>query len=89
MSVPIIFFSGINYPVLVLPSWAQEVSSLIPFTYGLRAVRSGFLKGAGIKEMAGDLGVTLFFAGLFFFLGFLLVGFVEQVAKKEGRVSFY
>jgi ABC-2 type transport system permease protein len=37
-----IMFSGIYYPVSVLPGWAQAVSAGIPLTYFLAAVREGY-----------------------------------------------
>jgi ABC-2 type transport system permease protein len=38
----VVMLSGIYYPVSVLPGWVQVVSSAIPLTYFLDAVRAGY-----------------------------------------------
>jgi ABC-type multidrug transport system permease subunit len=35
-------FSGIYYPVSVLPGWAQSVAAGVPLTYFLDAFREGY-----------------------------------------------
>ena len=37
-----VMFSGIYYPVSVLPGWAQAVAAGIPLTYFLDAFRQGY-----------------------------------------------
>jgi ABC-2 type transport system permease protein len=52
---PLIFLSGVFFPVNDVPSWLAFVSRLNPLTYGVDAVRQLFLQGAG-----DAVGVTVF-----------------------------
>src|SRR5919198_4038738 len=40
--------SGVYYPVSVLPSWMEWVSTISPATYALRGIRHSVLDGAGV-----------------------------------------
>jgi ABC-2 type transport system permease protein len=55
---PLIFLSGVFFPVNNVPTWLEVVSKLNPLTYAVDAVRQLFLAGHG--EAAQSIGVTLF-----------------------------
>ena len=62
---PLIFLSGIFFPVDNVSPWLQVVAKVNPLTYGVDAVRQLFLEGdeitmtlSGISE--NNLGVTIF-----------------------------
>lgn len=83
-----LLFSGVLFPVSLLPLWLQKVSYLIPLTYSLDALRLTLLQGAGFEMIWMDL------ASLF---GFTIIGvpvalwvFEEAVrkAKHEGGLAF-
>lgn len=67
---PLIFLSGIFFPVDATPGWMAVVSKLNPVTYGVDAVRQVLLQGsvsaaalpssAGLPEGHPPLGVTVF-----------------------------
>ncbi|MCX7872676.1 MAG: ABC transporter permease [Verrucomicrobiae bacterium] len=50
--VPFILLSGFAFPVENMPPIIQKISSFIPMSYYLVAVRGIFLKGAGFHELA-------------------------------------
>lgn len=50
--VPFILLSGFAFPVENMPAIIQKISSFIPMSYYLVAVRGIFLKGAGFHELA-------------------------------------
>ncbi len=54
--MPLIFMSGIFYPVNNVPVWMEVVSKANPLTYGVDAIRQLFLGAEG----AVTLGVTVF-----------------------------
>lgn len=62
--VPQIFFSGL-FPIESMNKWLQMLGKLFPLTYGADAMRQVMIRNQGFSEIAGDLGVLLFFAVLF------------------------
>ena len=63
---PLIFLSGIFFPVNNVPMWLQVISKVNPLTYGVDAIRQLFLGGdlasAGMAAGNGSyaIGVTVF-----------------------------
>ncbi len=55
---PLIFLSGIFFPVNNVPGWLEIASKLNPLTYGVDAVRQLFLAGDQVALEA--IGVTVF-----------------------------
>ncbi len=55
---PLIFLSGVFFPVNNVPTWLEIISKLNPLTYGVDAVRQLFLSGHGAATEA--IGVTVF-----------------------------
>jgi len=57
--LPSILLSGFMFPFRAMPGWAQAIGEAIPNTHFLRIVREIMLKGAGVSDIAGDLGPLL------------------------------
>ena len=63
---PLIFLSGVFFPVNNVPVWLEVVSKINPLTYGVDAIRQLFLGGnlTSVGEVIGDsgyvIGVTVF-----------------------------
>ena len=55
---PLIFLSGVFFPVNNVPTWLEIISKVNPLTYGVDAVRQLFL--AGQQGAAEAIGVTVF-----------------------------
>ncbi len=64
--MPLIFLSGIFFPVNNVPTWLEVVSKINPLTYGVDAIRQLFLGGnlAATGDAVGNggyaIGVTVF-----------------------------
>ncbi|MBE0481203.1 MAG: ABC transporter permease [Dehalococcoidia bacterium] len=63
MVFPLVFLSGIFFPVNNVPFWLEVISKINPLTYGVDAIRQVFLSGSIV--LGGDAGqvttgVTLF-----------------------------
>jgi len=84
---------GAVFPLDVLPSWAQRVSLLLPFTYWLELLRriltgvaySGILRGMGEGALVSILAVTT--------LGTLVGGYLwfawcERTARARGLIDW-
>jgi ABC-2 type transport system permease protein len=53
--MPLIFLSGVFFPVNNVPTWLEVISKINPLTYGVDAIRQLFL-GKEIAAMAGAIG---------------------------------
>lgn len=63
--MPLVFLSGIFFPVNNVPTWLEVVSKINPLTYGVDAIRQVFLgvNSAAINGAGGEgyaIGVTVF-----------------------------
>ena len=80
-------FSGIYYPLAVLPLGIQFVSRLIPHTYAMEGLRLIMLNGYGFENtvVMTDMLVLLGFAAVSMTLGiFLLNRSIEKASKGNG-----
>lgn len=53
------FLGGVYYPTSVIPSWLQQLSAMIPLTYGLRALRVVLTGDTISSAVARDLWMLL------------------------------
>ncbi len=83
------FFGGVYFPVDLLPAWLKPISSLIPMTYGLRALRLSLLQGAGIREIRSDLIALGAFALILLPVGLLTFRSAVRRAKVDGSLTHY
>ena len=57
---PLIFVSGVFFPVNNVPTWLAVISKLNPLTYGVGAIRDLFLGGGAMPVgVANPIGVTV------------------------------
>ncbi|HET7621582.1 MAG TPA: ABC transporter permease [Gemmatimonadaceae bacterium] len=52
-----ILMSGIFTPVSGMPRWAQWIADASPITHFVRLMREVLLKGAGLADVAGEIGI--------------------------------
>jgi ABC-2 type transport system permease protein len=52
-----ILMSGIFTPVGGMPGWAQWIAEASPITHFVRLMREVLLKGAGLGDVAGEIGI--------------------------------
>jgi ABC-2 type transport system permease protein len=64
---PLMFLSGVFFPVNSVPAWLEVIAKINPVTYGVDAIRQVFLGGAAVQNPAATmlgsspvLGVSLF-----------------------------
>ena len=79
--------AGVLYPVEVLPGWLQRLSSLLPLTYSLRAMRKAILLGNSLVEMSIDLLILGLFACVLLPLGFYAFRYAVHRAKIDGTLT--
>ena len=64
-------------------------SSVLPLTYGLRALRRVLLDGASLSMVAGDLVVLLAFSVVLSGLGAWAFSSALRYARRNGALSVY
>lgn len=80
---------GVYYPTQVIPSWLQEISGLIPLTYGLRALRRILLEGASLGGVLPDLAILTVFVLAFTMVGGLALAAALRYARRSGTLAQY
>ena len=80
---------GVYYPTHVIPSWLQDLSALLPLTYGLRALRAVVLEGGPISASASDLAVLSGFAVLLCATSGYAFTLAVRHAKNSGTLAQY
>lgn len=68
-TMPMMFVSGVFYPIETMPWIFQKLAYIVPLTYVNNALRAVMLKGAGIGDIWIEIIVLLGFTALFFALG--------------------
>jgi ABC-2 type transport system permease protein len=81
--------AGVFYPVAVLPNWLEPLSSILPLTYALDAMRLAMLQGYSIYELRFDILVLLAFTLILTPLSFLVFRRALKRAKREGSLIQY
>ncbi len=87
---PVYLVSGFFFPVRVLPFWVAAAASVIPLTLGLDAMRQlTFETGPslGFLSVSVEISILAFLAALFLILAKVLMGYVERLAIREGRLT--
>ena len=68
-SMPMMFISGVFYPLETMPWIFQKLAYIAPLTYANDALRGVMLKGLSIGDIWIDVVVLLGFTALFFIMG--------------------
>ncbi len=69
ITMPMMFISGVFYPIETMPWIFQKLAYILPLTYMNDALRAVMLKGVGIGGIWIDVTVLIGFTALFFALG--------------------
>jgi ABC-2 type transport system permease protein len=80
---------GVYYSTTVIPAWLQDLSGLVPLTYGLRALRMLLLGGAPFAEVANDLSILTMQAVLMLAAAGALFAAALRRARIAGTLSQY
>src|SRR3977135_185576 len=83
----VLLVSGVYYPVEVLPSWMQLLSTISPATYVIRGMRSALLDGADLTALWPEVWPALVVGVLSVPIGLRLFVEVERYAKPTGRLK--
>jgi ABC-2 type transport system permease protein len=83
----VLLVSGVYYPVSVLPTWMQMLSTISPATYVIRGMRAALMDGADVASLWPEIWPALVVGVLSIPLGLRLFIAVERYAKRTGRLK--
>lgn len=81
--------AGAMFPISVLPRWLQFVSSAIPMTHALTAMRLALFGGALRTSLVTEISVLAGFALVMLPLSLLLFEKALRHARLSGSLSYY
>jgi ABC-2 type transport system permease protein len=58
---PMMFLSGVFFPIQQMPWYMQDISKLLPLTYATDALRRVMVLGAGIPDISTELAILIGF----------------------------
>lgn len=61
LTFPMIFLSGVFFPVEQMPGFMQVISKILPLTYTIEALRKVIILGAGISSLGKELIILVTF----------------------------
>jgi ABC-2 type transport system permease protein len=89
---PLMFLSGIFFPVNSVPVWLGVIAKINPVTYGVDAIRQVFLFGPAMVNPLGDesapIGVTVFGHTMSILEDALVVGLLAILLMAAAAWSF-
>tara|TARA_B100001059_G_scaffold197581_1_gene203087 strand:- start:304 stop:1116 length:813 start_codon:yes stop_codon:yes gene_type:complete len=88
-NILISLFSGIIYPVSVLPNYLQVISDVIPATFSLELLRSLIFNGYLIIEVDLDLIRSFFITSIIVIISIIVFNFAITKVKKDGSSGKY
>jgi ABC-2 type transport system permease protein len=86
---PVYFFSGLYFPLRTLGTLGMVAAGLVPLALGIDAMRQVLLGSAALGLLPLRLEVAIL-AGLgvaFLLLARLSLGYLENLSKREGRLT--
>jgi len=72
---PMMFLSGVFFPVQQMPWYMQSISKVLPLTYAADALRKVMVLGAGIPQITTELAVLITF-------GLVMIAIAVPVFKR-------
>ena len=82
-------FSGVYFPVSVLPPWLQTISYLLPFTYALHGLRGALLSGTTLADLMPDILALLAFTAVLLPLALWSMRAAIRYLKRTGELAHY
>src|SRR5450759_5616774 len=72
---PMMFLSGVFFPIQQMPWYMQDISKLLPLTYASDALRKVMVLGAGVSQIATELIILIAF-------GIVMIAIALPVFKR-------
>lgn len=80
---------GAVFPVAILPGWIKPLSSIIPITYSLDALRLSILQGYSFKMLLSQIIILVIIACILFPSSLLFFQWAIEKGKRDGTLMQY
>lgn len=85
----LVLTSGLTFPILMLPGWAQAFASAMPTTYVVQDIRAVLLGGLGLGDIGADLAITAALTLGFAAVAVIVFRVLERDARRSGMLGRY
>jgi len=82
-------FGGVYFPVSILPGWLQIISTLLPITYALNAMRSALYHPSESSSFLGDVLILALFATVALPVSLWIFSRAVDHARASGSLGHY
>jgi ABC-2 type transport system permease protein len=72
---PMMFLSGVFFPIQMMPWYMQDISKVLPLTYAATALRKVMVLGAGVPDIMAELTILIVF-------GTIMIAIAVPVFKR-------
>jgi ABC-2 type transport system permease protein len=80
-------FSGVYYPVDVLPGWLRTISNFLPLTWALKGMRGALLGGGGDSGLPYCAAVLVLFSLVLWPLSLTAFSLAIRKARRDGSLG--
>lgn len=87
---PVFLFSGFYFPIKNFSLWISTISSIIPLTLGLDAMRQLVFKSGpslGFISVPIEIGILAVLSVVFLYTSRRTLSYMEKLAVREGRLT--
>lgn len=84
---PVMFLSGLIFPIQSMPKSLLPLSYVLPLTFGLISIRLTLLGGGTMFDVAVPLGILAFMTIVLSTLAMWLIGYAERSAKRKATLT--
>lgn len=84
---PMMFLSGLVFPIQSTPAFLLPLSYFLPLTFGLASLRATLLGGANLASVSVPLLILSLMTVSFFLISRWLVGYAEKQAKVKATLT--
>lgn len=82
-------FSGVYFPIDLMPLWLRAISYALPTTYALNALRGAMLQGKSLVGLAPDLVPLLLFTVVLLPISIYSFRHAIHYLKRTGELAHY
>jgi len=87
IEMPVALLAGFMYPISILPTWMQEISSIFPIRWGLETLREA-IQGTDLNEITlAKWGISIGISLIIYLLSRLLDRRVHDLIRVTGELS--
>lgn len=86
LSEPMMFISGIYYPITTFPLLLQVVASLFPLAIGIDGIRKCLIYGLSISDLTWHILLLIIMTIVLLWIGLRILKYMELRARREGRL---